>query len=892
MNKGSNWNKWDLHVHTPDSIVHDYKFKDEEKKWDEYIDSLEKLPEDIKVLGINDYWFIDGYKKVLKYKENGRLENIELILPVVEVRLKEFVGNTSLNKINYHIVFSDKLTAKEIETYFLNRIDIKANLDGIEIPFGHLNNDSFVRLGKEIERTTPEDKRKGLPSHKEIGFNNFTIDLNKLDELLKNDYLKGKFLRIIGKSEWDDFRWESSAGDKKSIINNCDFVFSASPTVENVVKSKLSLINQGVNNRLLHCSDSHEFYNGRYTSKVLGHCFTWLKAECTFEGLKQVLYESDSRIYLGENTPPKAVHKLDKVIIDFSDNILIGNEKFCFSGKHEFSFSPYFTCIIGGRGSGKSTLVNIIAEKNGQIQDSLKQLNSNKPINEAVSFEPLSLANLEYIPQNRIEDFAKDSPKFTLSIFERLDRESNYELISIENKLEKELEKLNNQILLLESRDILITQLNKLKRDIETKEELVKAFSDKKYLDNKEKVAKISIDIEILNSSMNRYNNLLKTLKNILYTNEEKIVQNKYDEKYNLLLKKTQSLVNIFSVNTFYNEVKDYEELVAYQEEIAENIKTFLKSKNLSDENIKDVTNAHIDISRLKSEKDSTEVKLFKVIKQIEDYKYDTLNNLKEIFCLKINEQLIKVNEKFLKIKESNPNDIKEIKIEYFVSNDIKEQLINKLNKSLGLNYSIRSTFYDYLFKISFDDILLIEDNKTFLERLSNNCNTNAKAFQELETIFLNKKAFEIYKLCIKYCKYDFKNNKVLKVLYDNKSLEDSSFGQRCTAAIVILLSLGNNPIILDEPEAHLDSSLIANYLVNLIKEQKKNRQIIFATHNANFVINGDADLIIKLSNENGITTSQSFTIENLEYRNSLLNLEGGLDAFEKREKKYNIRKI
>ena len=249
-------------------------------------------------------------------------------------------------------------------------------------------------------------------------------------------------------------------------------------------------------------------------------------------------------------------------------------------------------------------------------------------------------------------------------------------------------------------------------------------------------------------------------------------------------------------------------------------------------------------------------------------------------------------NEKFLSIKESNPDDIKEIKIEYNVSTEIKEQLINKFNTSLGLNYSSKSTFYDYLFKISFENVLLIEDNKKFLEDLSNNCNMNAKAFQELESIFINKKTFEIYKLCIKYCQYDFKTNKVLKVLYDNKSLEDSSFGQRCTAAIVILLSLGNNPIILDEPEAHLDSSLIANYLVNLIKEQKKNRQIIFATHNANFVINADADLIIKLSNENGITTSHSFTIENLEYRNSLLNLEGGLDAFEKREKKYNIRKI
>lgn len=889
---GSDWNKWDLHVHTPDSIVHDYKFSDQEKKWDEYIDALEKLPENIKVLGINDYWFLDGYKKVLEYKESGRLENIELILPVVEFRLKEFVGSASLNKINYHIVFSDKLTVHEIETYFLNRIDIKANLDGSDVAFGHLCPDNFEKLGKEIERTTPEEKRKGLPSYKEIGFNNFTIDLNKLDELLKNDYLKGKFLRIIGKSEWDDFRWDASAGDKKSIINNCDFVFSASPTIDSATKSKQSLIDQGVNSRLLHCSDSHKFYNGTYTSKVLGHCFTWLKAECTFEGLKQVLFESDSRIYLGKNTPPKAVHKLDKVIIDFDDDISIGNEKFCFSGKHEISFSPYFSCIIGGRGSGKSTLVNLIAEKNGQKQDSLKQLKSNKSIIEAISFEPLSLSNLEYIPQNRIEDFAKDSPKFTLSIFERLNRESNYELINIEKELEKELEKLDNQIILLDDRDVLLTKLDELKSDIQTKEELVKAFSDMEYLNNKEKVTRISKDIEILNSSKTHYNNLLETLKNILDENKEKIVQNKYDEKYNLLLTKIESLVNIFSVNTFYNEVKDCEKLLKNQQEVAESIKTFLKSKNLSDENIKDVTNANIDIEKLKSDKNNIEVELLKVIKQIEEYKYDNLNNLKESFSLKINEQLILVNEKFLKIKESNPDDIKEIKIEYLISTEIKEQLINKLNTSLELNYSSKSTFYDYLFKISFEDVLLMEDSKDFLEGLSGNCNTNAKAFQELEGIFINKKAFEIYKLCIKYCQYDFKSNKVLKVLYDNKSLEDSSFGQRCTAAIVILLSLGNNPIILDEPEAHLDSSLIANYLVSLIKEQKQNRQIIFATHNANFVINADADLIIKLNNENGITTSQSFTIEDLEHRNSLLNLEGGLDAFEKREKKYNIRKI
>ena len=131
--------------------------------------------------------------------------------------------------------------------------------------------------------------------------------------------------------------------------------------------------------------------------------------------------------------------------------------------------------------------------------------------------------------------------------------------------------------------------------------------------------------------------------------------------------------------------------------------------------------------------------------------------------------------------------------------------------------------------------------------------------------------------------------NKILEVLYDNKTLDKASFGQRCTSAIVILISLGNNPIIIDEPEAHLDSSLIANYLVELIKEKKKQRQIIFATHNANFVLNADSELIIKLDNVDGKTVCTLFSIEDLEHRDSLLKLEGGIEAFKKRERKYNI---
>jgi exonuclease SbcC len=134
----------------------------------------------------------------------------------------------------------------------------------------------------------------------------------------------------------------------------------------------------------------------------------------------------------------------------------------------------------------------------------------------------------------------------------------------------------------------------------------------------------------------------------------------------------------------------------------------------------------------------------------------------------------------------------------------------------------------------------------------------------------------------------DFKK---VKVQYDGRPIEKSSFGQRCTAVLVILLLLGNNPIIIDEPEAHLDSLLISNYLVEVIKDRKRSRQIIFATHNANFVVNGDAELIHILSVDEATqkTVIQSTTIENEATREILIGLEGGFEAFKKRENKYQF---
>lgn len=84
--RGSEWRIWDLHVHTPASIKQHYGPNDEET-WERFVSDLEALNPDISVIGVNDYLFLDGYKRLLDYKKKGRLPNIQLLLPVIELRL-------------------------------------------------------------------------------------------------------------------------------------------------------------------------------------------------------------------------------------------------------------------------------------------------------------------------------------------------------------------------------------------------------------------------------------------------------------------------------------------------------------------------------------------------------------------------------------------------------------------------------------------------------------------------------------------------------------------------------------------------------------------------------------------------------------------------------------
>ena len=202
-------------MHTPASIINDFG-GDHEAVWEKYISDLEALPPEFKVLGINDYWFLDGYERLLKEKEeNKRLSNIDLLLPVIEFRIDQLSGVEfgKNNNIDMHVIFSNELSPECIKTQFLNRLNADFNLstDGTSDWNGAITLQSLEELGACIRDSTPLDKRNNLQSNRILGFNNIALSFDKLKALLNSStYLKGKYLTCIGKAEWDQLKWSDA----------------------------------------------------------------------------------------------------------------------------------------------------------------------------------------------------------------------------------------------------------------------------------------------------------------------------------------------------------------------------------------------------------------------------------------------------------------------------------------------------------------------------------------------------------------------------------------------------------------------------------------------------------------------------------------------------------
>lgn len=121
------------------------------------------------------------------------------------------------------------------------------------------------------------------------------------------------------------------------------------------------------------------------------------------------------------------------------------------------------------------------------------------------------------------------------------------------------------------------------------------------------------------------------------------------------------------------------------------------------------------------------------------------------------------------------------------------------------------------------------------------------------------------------------------------KTIETGSVGEKSTAILSLLLSAGDQPIIIDQPEDDLDNQYVYNVVVDLLRRRKFSRQIIIATHNANIPVNGDAELIVALGVKDrlGVVLGAG-SIDRGEIKDLVsVIMEGSAEAFRLRRERY-----
>lgn len=345
---GSEWRRWDLHIHTPESVLENGFGKD----WDAYIDGLEKatIAHGIAAIGITDYFTIEGYKKVLEYRQKGRLKSVQLLVPNLEFRITPQTGKGKA--INIHLLVSpeDPDHVGEIERA-MRRLEFSYNKER----YGCFRDD-LIKLGRAYDSKQTDE----FGAYKR-GIEIFKPDFSEFEKWYgESSWLQNNSLVAIsnGADGASGLSKDSGfAGIREELYRFSHIVFSSRE------EDRKYFLGQGTDDEavvlqkagsLKPCvcgSDAHSIERF-FESDQKRYC--WIKADPTFEGLRQILHEPAERIWIGA-TPPRPIDE-SRVIGSLS----FGNGTDWFENR-TVEINPGLVAIIGEKGSGKTAIVDLIA---------------------------------------------------------------------------------------------------------------------------------------------------------------------------------------------------------------------------------------------------------------------------------------------------------------------------------------------------------------------------------------------------------------------------------------------------------------------------------------------------------------------------------------------------
>jgi ABC-type cobalamin/Fe3+-siderophores transport system ATPase subunit len=950
--RGSIWRKWDLHVHTPASaLAHSLG-----NSWEIYVERLIEAANLHKVVAIAtaDYFTIDGYKNLLNYYDetkhtlsiNGKSAQLYLV-PGVELRLNIF--NSEEESINLHILFDPEFCSSDFITQnFLEQLSIDYR-GSTGLP---LKQQNLLAIGKSITDGTATNLGQNFSKLDEsaksdyikkaiqaitLSCSNIDDALKTVDEIFEKQNLPSKayLIAVVGKGhggintlKWfEENKKFSRAGlIREHLTHQADVIFSNDHNDRNFYLGKrddtpATEIESRFSN-LKPCiwgSDAHTPDKLLHPSNGNTFDYTWIKADASFEGLKQITYEPSLRVRIQQDDPSEeeTYAKIEKLEVDFPNDLQIKDKTsyeelpFCIQGKQEIHFSSNLNCIIGGRGSGKSTIIHILYNLSAN-RDTERLLKIDSPLfnlqfgvkDELAKIRSLAKSDIpsttEFFLQNEVEKFAKDVTEMSGLIRNRL-----YGLSATDDnkkglkQLEDEwLESLTDTDELIEAYDELvgidkkIESINKQKATLKKQTDVIKSGEYKKLQNGIEEVVNHIIAFSAYEIEYKKITlEITELIKNIKRLDWSKYEGQLILESLSVELESKKEEIN----KSFEKQKKKYTD-ADYETKLKDKktqLRNFLKDKGLSAENIGEVTMATQQIADLEEQ-----VKVLKrdqiPYKDIYDKKDAVLKRYKEDYSSYkdgFKEVIVKLqtNLDTLKFDDGETN----ISFELGTNNQLlKDAIADFVKDSNTSKITLRSDFIQNVIFNDDDEQLakMVSDKAKIVDAVNNSKGADAHT-EILQDLISDPVFVEQLHLRIQRLHFDINNIQVQTKLGE-RSLQNTSFGERCGIVIAIVLVAGTNPIIIDQLEDNLDGKYISKMLVPLIRDQKQKRQIILVTRDANIAIGGDSELILILDKKGTGTVLLPATIENKTTRPKYIwILDGGEVAFQKREEKYCIQK-
>ena len=864
--RGSEWRKWDLHLHSPFTwLDNKYKHNNEgiigDDEISQFIDTI--VNSGLSVIGLTNYFKFDD--KDFEIKKRLEEKGITTFLNL-EVRLSNV--NKSGQMIDYHIIFDNQLPDINIKNFLASS---KAKIGSSEVAFNQLTHD-------DIEHRA-------------------SINLDKLLEKLSEDgsglrgkYLKGFLSRGHGNA--------TSESDKRThtvyeeIARQSDLILHSSDSKSNLSRDREYWLKESPYVRpLLQSSDAHAL-------NEIGKKFTWIKADTTFEGLRQIIFEPENRVEISIEKPER---KRPYLVIDHVEFTQLNA-----TDTTKIFFNPNLNTVIGGRSNGKSTLTNSIAKQLKHElfipKDPTTGLGMYTFDNDNVNIywqDGDGVNNdrkIEFIPQDymiRVAEKNEDRNKLIRSTVET--DQSNYQkIINYEQSVQKnfstirqlleELEIINNQLENLKAPEgDMVGIENQLKRIEEAIEEQ-SAKSDfsvdeqqkyraavdlLEYQTNRERLSKlnlkslesistnkISLNIPISDTDDSQYT---QKLTDVLIRLENEVNQKWKEELISIKSEENEQLAAsqeaIHKICTSADYVKGQENIKNNKE-----LETLSEQRKIESEQLANFTKFQSEKENFESKKVAKQNEIRAVYSKFKEYR----NELERTFKAKPADGKIEIAISFSNIPF-------ESEIQYLRSrNSENDKFIREFDKDPD----------------AVIDTIFSERNLSF--------NNNGNANTLVKSV-----------LSINWTKLNY----ILK--YEDDDFSQMSQGKKAFVILTLILEFSQDkkPVIIDQPEDSLDNRSIYLELTKYLKSKKKDRQIILVTHNPNVVVGADTENVIvanqnspKTPNIDGIqfsyvngslenTLSDSHaktTLESKSIREHVIEiLEGGNDAFRERENKY-----